>query len=264
MASMLAGYGKALAGVCRTVGRGLISTGYALQGVATKETFCGHRAVVSFKGATPSLGANTFVAPSAAVIGRVTVGSGSSVWNGAVVRGDVNEIKIGNNSAIQEGAVVHVTTPSGSSAGYSTSIGNNVVVGNNSIVHAATLGNFVTVGANAQVLDGAIVEDMSCIAPGAVVTPNTKIASGELWAGNPAKKLRVLSDSEKEALKSASAEIQALGASYNNEYSKPWQQVELEKEAREARQERSADYDSHIGIGEKSRDYLDNPIKYHA
>jgi len=139
-------------------------------------------------GKTPQLGENTFVAETAVIIGDVTMGSDCSIWYNAVLRGDVNSIKMGNKVNIQDNAMVHCTYQKSP-----TKIGNNVSVGHNAIVHGCTIKDNVLIGMGAIVMDDCIVESNSIVAAGAVVTANTIIKEGEIWAGVPAKKVKDVS-----------------------------------------------------------------------
>lgn len=139
-------------------------------------------------GKTPQLGENTFVAETAVIIGDVTMGSDCSIWYNAVLRGDVNSIKMGNKVNIQDNAMVHCTYQKSP-----TTIGNNVSVGHNAIVHGCTIKDNVLIGMGAIVMDDCIVESNSIVAAGAVVTANTVIKEGEIWAGVPAKKVKDVS-----------------------------------------------------------------------
>lgn len=141
-------------------------------------------------GKTPQLGENVFVAETAVIIGDVTVGDDCSIWYNAVLRGDVNSIKIGNKVNIQDNAMVHCTYQKSP-----TTIGNNVSVGHNAIVHGCTIKDNVLIGMGAIVMDDCVVESNSIVAAGAVVTANTIIKEGEIWAGVPAKKVKDISQS---------------------------------------------------------------------
>ncbi len=137
------------------------------------------------RGFTPSFGKNCYLAENATIIGDVIMGDDCSVWFNAVLRGDVNSIRIGNNVNIQDGAVLHTL--------YQKSvidIGNNVTIAHNAVVHGAKIENNVLVGIGAIVLDYTEVGENSIIAAGAVVLSNTKIEPGSIYGGNPAKKIR--------------------------------------------------------------------------
>lgn len=146
-----------------------------------------------WQGIHPVLGERVYVDPAATVIGDVALGEDVSVWPGAVIRGDVNRIRIGARSNVQDGAVIHVThdgpyTPGGQAC----SIGCDVTIGHGAVVHACTLGDACLVGMHATILDGAVVEAHALVGAGAVVTPGKRVGTGELWLGNPARRVRVL------------------------------------------------------------------------
>lgn len=144
--------------------------------------------IVPLKGKNPVIGDNCFIAENATIVGDVVLGMGCSVWFGAVIRGDVHSIKIGDNVNIQDNAVVHATYQKSP-----TNIGNNVSIAHGAIVHGCTIHDNVLVGMNAVVLDDAVVESNSIIAAGAVVTKGTVVESGSVYAGSPAKKIKDIS-----------------------------------------------------------------------
>ena len=133
------------------------------------------------RGFTPKMGENCFLADNAAVIGDVTMGDGCSIWYGAVLRGDVNTITIGNRVNIQDNAVVHTLYQKSV-----TEIGDDVSVGHNAVIHGAKIGNMVLIGMGSIILDHAEIGDGAIIAAGSVVKGGTKIGPNELWAGSPA------------------------------------------------------------------------------
>jgi carbonic anhydrase/acetyltransferase-like protein (isoleucine patch superfamily) len=143
----------------------------------------------------PIWGDNCFIAPNATIVGDVTMGNNCSVWFNAVIRGDVNTINIGNDSNIQDGAVIHATYQKAA-----TTIGNRVSVGHNAIVHGCTLQDHILVGMGAIVMDNAVVEPYCIIAAGAVVLENTICESGYLYAGMPAKKIKPITESQRALL----------------------------------------------------------------
>ena len=148
--------------------------------------------VFSLDGITPVIAADAFIAPTAAVIGDVVIGSESGIWFHCLVRGDMNKIRIGARTNIQDGTVIHVD--SGES---STHIGDDVTVGHNAVIHACVLKNRAFVGISATVLDGALIEEGGMLAAGGLLTPGKRIGPNELWVGSPAKLLRVMSDEER-------------------------------------------------------------------
>ena len=142
-------------------------------------------------GKKPQIPNDCFVAENATIIGDVIFGEQCSVWYNAVIRGDVNSIKIGNKVNIQDGAVVHCTYQK-----HATIIGNNVSVGHNAIVHGCKIEDNVLIGMGAIVMDNCVVKSNSIVAAGAVVTQNTIIESGSIWAGVPAKKVKDIDQSD--------------------------------------------------------------------
>lgn len=145
----------------------------------------------------PQLGARVYIDPQAHVSGAVELADDVSIWPMAVLRGDVNRIRIGARSNIQDGAVCHVTHESvAQPAGLPLLIGSDVTVGHAAILHACTIGNGCLIGMGAIVMDGAVLEPGCLIAGGAVVTPGTIVPGGTLWRGNPAREARSLSEAE--------------------------------------------------------------------
>ena len=140
------------------------------------------------RGKSPVIPKDCFIAENATIVGEVTMGNHCSVWFSAVVRGDVNFIKIGNKVNIQDGAVIHGTYQKSA-----TTIGNNVSIGHNALVHGCTIHDNVLVGMGSIIMDGCIVESNSIIAAGAVVTQNTRVEAGSIYAGVPAKKVKDIS-----------------------------------------------------------------------
>ncbi len=147
--------------------------------------------IKSVKGKSPIFGANVYLAENATVVGEVELGEDCSVWFSAVVRGDVNSIKMGNKVNIQDGAVVHCTYKKAA-----TVLGNNVSVGHNALVHGCTIKDNVLIGMGAIVMDGVVVESNSIVAAGAVVLEGTHIESGAIYAGVPAKKVKDLDEEQ--------------------------------------------------------------------
>lgn len=150
----------------------------------------------AYKGILPTISESAFIAENAVVIGDVVIGEESSIWYNVVLRGDVEKIRIGKRSNIQDGSVVHVTSNK-----FGTYIGDDVLVGHGAIIHGCTLESGSFVGMGASVLDGAVVESQAMIAACALVTPGKRVPSGELWGGNPAKKMRDLTEAEIAGLK---------------------------------------------------------------
>lgn len=144
--------------------------------------------IKSLKGKTPVIGKDCFLAENATIIGDVEIGNHSSIWYSAVVRGDVHYIKIGQNTNVQDCAVIHATYQKSP-----TNIGNNVIIAHGAIIHGCTIHDHVMVGMNAVVLDDVVVESNTIIAAGSVVTKGTRVEGGSVYAGIPAKKIKTLS-----------------------------------------------------------------------
>lgn len=155
-----------------------------------------------YRGTSPTLGARVYIDPAATLIGDVVLGDDVSLWPGTVVRGDVNFIRIGARSNLQDGTVVHVSHdgPHAKLGGFATVIGEDVTIGHKAIIHACRIEDAVLIGMGAIVLDGAVVRKHGFVGAGALVTPGKEVGEGEMWLGNPAKKVRMLSDAEIEAL----------------------------------------------------------------
>lgn len=144
--------------------------------------------ILPVKGIQPEFGKDCFIAPNATIVGDVIMGEGCSVWFNAVVRGDVNSIRIGNKVNIQDGAVIHCTYEK-----TKTIIGDNVSIGHNAIVHGCTVDDNVLIGMGAIVMDNAHIGSNTIIAAGAVVLEGTHVEPGTIYAGVPAKKVKEIS-----------------------------------------------------------------------
>jgi carbonic anhydrase/acetyltransferase-like protein (isoleucine patch superfamily) len=144
--------------------------------------------ILPVEGVSPIFGDNCFIAPNATVVGDVVTGNDCSIWFNAVVRGDVNSIRMGNKVNIQDGAIIHCTYQRSK-----TVIGNNVSIGHNAIVHGCTIHDDVLIGMGAIVMDNAEIGSNSIIAAGAVILENTKVEPGSIYAGVPAKKVKNIS-----------------------------------------------------------------------
>ncbi len=156
--------------------------------------------IYSLGGITPRIGARAYIAETAIVIGDVEIGDDSSIWFGAVLRGDVAPIRIGARSNIQDNAVVHAT--GGRSV---TTIGDEVTIGHLAIVHGANIGHRSLIGMGSIVLDGATLEDECFLAAGALVSPGTRLPSRSLAVGRPARKTRELRDEDLTEIRDSAA-----------------------------------------------------------
>jgi carbonic anhydrase/acetyltransferase-like protein (isoleucine patch superfamily) len=141
--------------------------------------------IKNVRGYEPRFGLNCFLAENATVVGEVVMGDNCTVWFNAVVRGDVHSITIGNNTNIQDGAVIHCTYQKAK-----TVIGDNVSIAHNAIVHGCKIGDNVLIGMGAIIMDDAVIGSGSVIAAGAVVLPNTEVEPGSIYAGMPAKYIK--------------------------------------------------------------------------
>jgi carbonic anhydrase/acetyltransferase-like protein (isoleucine patch superfamily) len=165
--------------------------------------------ILPYRKAMPRIADDAFVAATAVVAGDVEIGAESGLWFGVVVRGDVNVVRIGARTNIQDGTVVHV-----SRIGQGTRIGDDVTVGHMALLHDCTLEDACFVGMQACVMDGAVVESGAMVAAGALVTPGRRVPAGELWAGRPAKLLRPLTEAEHAEILESALRYARLAAEY--------------------------------------------------
>lgn len=168
--------------------------------------------ILPVKGVMPQLGDNCFVAENATIVGDVVLGKDCSVWFNAVIRGDVNSIRIGDKTNIQDGAVIHCTYQKAA-----TTLGNNVSVGHNAIVHGCTVEDNVLIGMGAVVMDNAVVQQNTIVAAGAIVLENTICESGWIYAGIPARKVKQLSPEQIEGLDKVANNYVMYGSWFTNQ-----------------------------------------------
>lgn len=199
-----------------------------------------------------------FVAPNATVMGSVELGPGCSVWYGAVLRGDVNAIRVGARTNLQDNVVVHVARhTSGANPPRPTVIGADCTIGHGATLHACTVGDGVLVGMGATVLDGAVVESGSIVAAGALVPPGAVVKSGTVWAGQPAKLLRALESDERAFIAASAKNYALLAREHSDECGKAFEELSVDARAREERAWRSpTDLDVHQGIARDPRTQL--------
>lgn len=151
----------------------------------------------TYQGITPKLGNNVYIDDMALAIGDVTIGDDSSLWPFVVARGDVQKIRVGARTNIQDGSVLHVTQANRfNPGGFALTLGNDVTVGHNAVLHACTIADFALIGMGSIVLDGAVVGERCMVAAGSVVSPGKELEGGYLWLGRPAKKIRPLTEDE--------------------------------------------------------------------
>jgi carbonic anhydrase/acetyltransferase-like protein (isoleucine patch superfamily) len=161
----------------------------------------------------PKICETAFISENAVIIGDVVIEKEVSIWYGVVIRGDVNEIRIGARTNIQDGTIIHCTREK-----LGCYIGSDVIVGHGAILHACRLENGCFIGMRAIVMDGAIVESGAMVAAGSLVSPGKIVKSGEIWAGNPAKLLRLLRQEEKHSFPKQVAHYVTLGQDYKRDY----------------------------------------------
>jgi carbonic anhydrase/acetyltransferase-like protein (isoleucine patch superfamily) len=166
----------------------------------------------AFKNILPRIDGSAFIAENAVVIGDVTIGAEASIWYNAAIRGDVNDIKIGARTNIQDGTIIHV-----SSTTQGTYIGDDVTVGHMALLHACTIGDRAFIGMKACVMDDAVVEDEAMVAAGALVTSGKRVPRHQLWAGSPARFMRDLTAEEIKFLKFSADRYVALSRQYLSE-----------------------------------------------
>ncbi|HXV40012.1 MAG TPA: gamma carbonic anhydrase family protein [Steroidobacteraceae bacterium] len=163
----------------------------------------------------PELGPRAWVDPAATVIGRVTIGADSSIWPGAVLRGDVNFIRIGARTSIQDGSILHEASDRlAGDGGIPLVVGDDCTVGHRVILHACTIGNRCLVGMGAIVMDGAMLGDEVIVGAGALVPAGKKLPPRTLWIGSPARQSRALTEREIAYLAESAAHYVALKDDY--------------------------------------------------
>ena len=154
-----------------------------------------HKAcILPYNGNTPKIHETAFIAPTATIIGNVTIEANASIWFGAVLRGDVLPIRIGANSNIQDGVIIH------GDEGSVVNIAENVTVGHNAVIHGCSVEAGALIGMSATLLDDAHVGRNALVAAKALVTPRRQVEAGSMWAGSPAKQIKMLDDETQEML----------------------------------------------------------------
>jgi len=170
---------------------------------------------MTYRDWTPDFGPKVWVHPTATVIGRVEIGAESSIWPGAVLRGDVNHIRIGARTSIQDGSILHVASDRlAGGGGIPLLVGDDCTVGHRVILHACTIGNRCLIGMGAILMDGAVLGDEVIVGAGALVPAGKKLPTRTLWVGSPARQSRKLTEKEIAYLAESAAHYVAL----KNEY----------------------------------------------
>lgn len=235
----------------RETGQALDRLGCRLQGnYGFQEQLSRHRTVMNLVDKAPNVHKDVFVAPNAALVGDVKVGHGSSIWYGCILRGDVNSITVGSGTNIQDHTLVHVAKTNVSRSVLPTIIGSNVTIGHSAVLHGCTIDDDAFVGMGATLLDGVVVEKNAMVAAGALVIPDTRIPSGEVWGGNPARFLRKLTDEEIAFFAQSASNYANLAQSHFTENAKGLDEIEAEKLFHKKFSGQSNDYNAHVGVRE--------------
>jgi carbonic anhydrase/acetyltransferase-like protein (isoleucine patch superfamily) len=168
------------------------------------------RLIKPYKDITPTIHDSVYISENTSVIGDVHIGEGSSVWFGSVIRGDVNKIRIGKYTNIQDGTIIHVATH-----GQGTHIGDCVTIGHQALIHDCTLEDDSYIGMQACIMDGAIVKSKAFVAAGSLVTPGKRIPEGQLWGGRPARYMRDLTEDDYKLMDWSWSHYCDLGRNYS-------------------------------------------------
>ncbi|MCK5156074.1 MAG: gamma carbonic anhydrase family protein [Spirochaetales bacterium] len=168
--------------------------------------------IKEYKEYTPIIALDTFIMESAVVIGQVIIGSGSSVWANAVIRGDIGSISIGEKTNIQDNCVIHIT------AGLPLSVGDRVTVGHGAILHSCTVGNDCLIGMGAIILDNVVIGKNSIVGAGSLVTPGKTFPPNSLIIGSPAKAVRILIENELISNRNNAEHYASEAAAYSEKY----------------------------------------------
>ena len=175
--------------------------------------------ILTYRGITPKIDSSSFIASTAIISGDVVIGKNVGIWYGCVIRGDVEKIRIGDDTNIQDNTVIHVTRANHAQnktgdEGAPTIIGKGVTIGHNAIIHACIIEDHAFIGMGSILMDLAKVESYGMLAAGAVLTPGKIVKSGQIWAGNPAKYFRDLTEAEKNYIKTSAENYIDLAREY--------------------------------------------------
>jgi carbonic anhydrase/acetyltransferase-like protein (isoleucine patch superfamily) len=179
--------------------------------------------ILPYRGIVPTIDSSAFIAHTAIISGDVKIGKNSGIWYGCVLRGDVAKITIGENTNIQDSCVLHGTRPNHAqnktgSEGAPVVVGSNVTIGHKAIVHACIIEDYSFIGMGSVIMDLARVEQFGMLAAGGVLTPGKVIKSGQIWAGNPAKYFRDLTQAEKDYIKVSADNYAELAREYKSNF----------------------------------------------
>ncbi|MEM6998217.1 MAG: gamma carbonic anhydrase family protein [Pseudomonadota bacterium] len=171
----------------------------------------------NFKDKSPDIHHTAYIDDSAVIIGDVTIGEDSSIWPMTVIRGDIEKIRIGKMTNIQDGSILHVTHDSEySPGGFACTVGDYVTVGHRVTVHACTVGNYCLLGMSATIMDGAVIEDKVIVGAGSLVPTGKTLESGYLYVGSPVKRVRELNEKELEFLEYSAKNYSKLKDEHKN------------------------------------------------
>ena len=175
--------------------------------------------ILTYRGITPKIDSSSFIASTAIVSGDVVIGKNVGIWYGCVLRGDVEKIRIGDDTNIQDNTIIHVTRANHAQnktgdEGAPTIIGKGVTVGHSAIIHACIIEDHAFIGMGSILMDLAMVESYGMLAAGAVLTPGKIVKSGQIWAGNPAKYFRDLTEAERNYIKISAENYMDLAREY--------------------------------------------------
>ena len=175
--------------------------------------------ILTYRGITPTIDSSSFIASTSIISGDVVIGKNVGIWYGCVIRGDVEKIRIGDDTNIQDNTVIHVTRANHAQnktgdEGAPTIIGKGVTIGHNAIIHACIIEDHAFIGMGSILMDLAKVESYGMLAAGAVLTPGKIVKSGQIWAGNPAKYFRDLTEAEKNYIKTSAENYIDLAREY--------------------------------------------------
>ncbi|MGI4776400.1 MAG: gamma carbonic anhydrase family protein [Janthinobacterium lividum] len=168
--------------------------------------------IITFNNITPNIDKDAYISNNCIIVGDVVIGKNSSIWFNSVLRGDVNPIRVGNNTNIQDGTIIHTSRFDGP-----TEIGSNITIGHRVMLHACTILDFAFIGMSATILDRAIVEEYGFVAAGALLTPEKVVKSKQLWAGVPAKFVRTITDIELKHMQENYQHYVKLAAKYRQQ-----------------------------------------------
>jgi len=210
---------------------------FQLRPIGIMEKRCGHNKLINLGDRKPVVGQGVWIAPTASVIGSVSLAPNSTVWYGAVLRGDIHNIKIGSLSYIGDRSVIHVSSGKVNGQPRGTTIGAGVIVEPGAVLHACTVEDGCKIGSLSVVFDGAVIEKHTVLASGSVVTQGKRIPSRELWAGNPAKFVRKLEEEEIEQIQEDIGKFYSLANHHEQESTKAELQILAERELKAARED---------------------------